>query len=197
MKYNIFLLSLILLFITSCKNTGIVETAAVSENGNINVVIEIPAGTNRKIEFDYSIHEFRVDQRNGRDRIINYLPYPGNYGFIPGTLMDTTKGGDGDALDIIILCPYMPTGTIIEVLPLGMMKLMDDGEIDNKLIAIPVDEEYQTIQSKTFADLKVEHPGVIENLENWFTNYKGQGEMQFEGWANEEEAMGEILKWKK
>ena len=63
----------------------------------VQVVVEIPAGTNQKIEFDYKDGTFKVDQIDGKDRVIDFLPYPGNYGFVPGTLMDKERGGDGDA----------------------------------------------------------------------------------------------------
>ena len=81
----------------------------------INVVVEIPAGTNHKIEYDKENKEFVVDQKNGKDRIIDFLPYPGNYGFIPSTYMDPAIGGDGDALDVLVIGESVPTGTVIPV----------------------------------------------------------------------------------
>lgn len=187
--------SLILFLFASCSRTEVTKAPTFSEKDFVNVVIEIPAGTNRKIEYNHEIGDMRVDQRNGRDRVIQYLPYPGNYGFIPSTLMDEARGGDGDALDIIILSSTMPTNSIVETIPIGLIMLEDNGEIDNKLIAIPAEGKYQTIQSKTLADLKIDYPGVIEILETWFTNYKGAGEMKLLGWGDEKMAMDEIFKW--
>ena len=48
------------------------------------------------------------------DRIVNFLPYPANYGFIPSTFMDKKKGGDGDALDILLISEHMVTGTVVD-----------------------------------------------------------------------------------
>ncbi|MDA9133798.1 inorganic diphosphatase, partial [Gammaproteobacteria bacterium] len=59
-----------------------------SKNGFLQMVVEIPAGTNKKIEYDKNINEFFIDKIDGVDRVINFLPYPGNYGFIPSTKMD-------------------------------------------------------------------------------------------------------------
>ena len=107
--------ALLLIFITaiSCNRQTIdySKLQAFSEQGNIQAVVEIPAGTNRKIEFDKEDHIFKTDQRNGKDRIINFLPYPGNYGFIPSTKSNVEKGGDGDALDVLILSERLETGT--------------------------------------------------------------------------------------
>ena len=112
---------------------------AFSESGHINAVIEIPAGTNDKIEFDYKTASFEVDQINDQPRIIQFLPYPGNYGFIPGTKMTSDQGGDGDPLDILIIGSHQPTGSVMEVQPIGILLLKDEGETDHKIVALPVD----------------------------------------------------------
>jgi len=69
----------------------------------ILAVIEIPSGTNRKIEYNPNTERFEIDVKNGKERVIDFLPYPGNYGFIPSTMMDENRGGDGDALDILVI----------------------------------------------------------------------------------------------
>ena len=97
-----------MMFLTGCSDVSR-ETVIDFENlptyteQGINVVVEIPAGTNHKIEFDKKNKKFVVDQKNGKDRIIDFLPYPGNYGFIPSTYMDPAVGGDGDALDVLVI----------------------------------------------------------------------------------------------
>ena len=88
-----------------------------SASNNVNMVIEIPAGTNKKIEYDKNLNDFFIDKMDGVDRVINFLPYPGNYGFIPSTKMDKKRGGDGDALDILLISESMDTGTIVDVIP--------------------------------------------------------------------------------
>ena len=83
----------------SCGSTKDYYTLAaqVSEE-SFNAVVEIPAGTNKKYEYDPYQKEFIVDMENGKERVINFLPYPANYGFIPSTLSKSDTGGDGDAL---------------------------------------------------------------------------------------------------
>jgi inorganic pyrophosphatase len=69
-----------------------------------NAVVELGAGTNRKFEYNKITGKFEQDFQNGKPRVISYLPYPGNYGFIPSTLSDKSMGGDGDALDVLFAC---------------------------------------------------------------------------------------------
>lgn len=180
-----------LLFILSCKQNPQIDYAALpafSENG-INAVIEIPAGTNHKIEY------------NGRsfetDRIINFLPYPGNYGYIPGTKMDKARGGDGDALDILVIAEQVPTGTVVEVKAIGALVLKDGGELDTKIIAIPRDSSLQVMPVKGFTSLMTEYNMAQTIIKDWFLNYKGLGVVEFVAWQNERYAEEEIKKWAK
>ena len=168
-----------------------------SENGYINAVIEIPAGTNHKIEYDKEDHKFRVEQRNGKDRIVEYLPYPGNYGFLPSTYMDPAIGGDGDALDVIVISESYPTASIVEIIPVGVLLLEDGGEIDTKIIAIPAKENEKVIKVESLDELKEKYPKADEIIKNWFLNYKGKGIMKFIGWGDKDEALLEINKWSK
>lgn len=62
---------------------------------------------------------FLCNLRNGVPRWTTFLPYPANYGFIPGTRMNKEEGGDGDAVDVFVLCGAVPSGTVMEVEPIG------------------------------------------------------------------------------
>lgn len=182
----------------SCQNQGnkeIYRLPAV-ENGTINVVVEIPAGTNKKIEYDVESGLFKPDQKNGQDRIVAFLPYPGNYGFIPSTLMDEARGGDGDALDILVVGPSQPTGGVVKAIPLGTLLLKDNGELDTKIIAVPASLEERTLKADNFLDLMLEHDAAKRIIEEWFLNYKGTGQMELIRWEDENYAMKEIEKWK-
>ncbi|MEL6924914.1 MAG: inorganic diphosphatase [Bacteroidota bacterium] len=193
---NVYWLILLLSW-AACRESGkeLSTLPAVTEGG-INAVIEIPAGTNHKIEYDYSTRRFAVDQEAGKDRVINFLPYPANYGFIPSTLMDEARGGDGDALDVIVIAESLKTGTNIKVQPIAALLLEDAGELDTKIIAVPVDSVKNTIQVKTFSDFTVRYNAAQQILQQWFLNYKGPGQMQLIGWRNERYAMAEIEKWR-
>ena len=171
------------------------EVEAIGKKG-INMVVEIPAGTNHKIEYDPASDSFKNDIKDGKDRVISFLPYPGNYGFIPSTLMDKKRGGDGDALDILVIGESEPTGKVLPVKPIGALLLLDGGEIDTKLIAIPADSSKQVISPDNFQEFIIEHDAVRMIVEHWFLNYKGQGKMQMMGWRDDTFAFREVEKWK-
>ncbi len=169
---------------------------AFTENGNINVVVEIPAGTNHKIEYQKETETFENDLLNDQLRIINFLPYPGNYGFIPSTYMDPSLGGDGDALDVLLIAEHLPTGAIVEARPIAALRLSDAGEIDTKIIAIPVNPDQQLISAGNFVEFMLEYDAARLILEEWFLNYKGLGRTELLGWENETYALNEIKKRK-
>lgn len=161
----------------------------------INAVIEIPAGSNHKIEYQKQSRKFANDQLDGEDRVVQFLPYPGNYGFIPSTYMDPAIGGDGDALDILVLAESQPTGSVMEVKVVATLLLRDNGEIDTKIIAIPADPTLQTIKVEDFQDFLINQDAVRGILQEWFLNYKGANQMELIRWEDEQYAMQEIDKW--
>ncbi|MEM9884595.1 MAG: inorganic diphosphatase [Bacteroidota bacterium] len=166
-----------------------------SNEAGIQAVIEIPAGTNDKIEYNLARKGFEIDSINGKARVINFLPYPGNYGFIPSTYVHPEQGGDGDALDVLVLSPSVPTGTVMNILPVAVLLLKDRGEIDSKIIAVPLDSTQRSIQIATFTDLLIHHHMAKKILEDWFLSYKGVGQMELIAWEDERAAMKEIEKW--
>ncbi len=168
---------------------------AITENGNINVVIEIPAGTNHKIEYQKESRTFENDMEDDEIRIINFLPYPGNYGFIPSTYMDPERGGDGDALDVLLIAEHLETGQVMEARPIAALRLSDRGEIDTKIIAIPTAAENKLINADNFIEFMLEYGSAKLIIEEWFLNYKGLGTIELLGWEDENYALGEINKW--
>lgn len=159
-----------------------------SEEGFYHMVVEIPAGTNKKYEFDSETMTFEIDQRDGQDRIISFLPYFGNYGFIPSTLSDKAKGGDGDPLDMILLSEAIAQGTIVETIPIATVKLIDAQEEDYKIISVPANENLNVLGVKTFEELKTKHPSVIQIIEIWLKNYDTDS-LVISGWLNETETL--------
>lgn len=185
--------------LVGCESVGIsqqnfIKLPTVGEKG-VNAVIEIPAGTNHKIEFNEKTATFEVDQLNGKERIIDFLPYPGNYGFIPSTKMDEARGGDGDALDVLVLAESLASQTVIEVHPIGALMLLDDGELDTKIIAIPVDTSLRIIQAEKYADFMIQYDVARRMIQDWFLTYKGTGRTELIGWQDERAAINEIKKW--
>jgi len=162
----------------------------LNPDGDINVIVEIPTGTIEKWEVDkdsgYMIWEFKNDKL----RIVKYLGYPGNYGMIPKTLLPEQSGGDGDPLDVIVLGPSVERGSVIKCKLIGVLKLLDGGEQDDKLIAIH--ESAPLYDVNGIDELNTNYNGVANIVEIWFENYKGPGELESLGFGDEVEA-GQIL----
>ncbi len=157
-------------------------------------VVEIPAGTNIKWEYSYEKKEMIVSRADGKERVIDYLPYPGNYGFLQGTYQDPETGGDGDALDVIIISQSVAKGTALSIIPIAVLELIDSGEKDDKIIAIPADPDLRIVQSESFEELSRNYPGIVEIIETWFLNYKGPGVMKLANTGDEKRALEVIRK---
>lgn len=170
---------------------------AMTEDGFYNAVIEIPAGTNVKNEYDYEQKKIVADQRDGKDRIVNFLPYPGNYGYIPGTVMDKARGGDGDAVDVLVLAQHVPVGTVMKVRPVATLLLFDENEADTKIIAVPADSTLQIMQIPDFETFMVDYDAARRMIEDWFMNYDGYGINRLGGWKDARYGEREIEKWVK
>ena len=160
----------------------VTDYAAMNEDGSINVVIEIPAGTIEKWEVEKSDGSLKWTFESGQPRTVNYLPYPGNYGMIPATLLSKENGGDGDPLDAIVLGPAVPRGSVVKAKILGVLKLFDNGEKDDKVLAVM--EESPMYEANTLIELVEGYPGVINIIELWFSNYKGQGQLESKGFSD-------------
>ncbi len=99
-------------------------------------VIEIPKGSKVKFELDKETGLIRVDRV-----LYSSVVYPANYGFIPRTL-----GDDHDPLDVLVLMQEpVPPLTLLRVRPIGLMRMLDQGEEDDKIIGIHLDDpEYRS-----------------------------------------------------
>src|SRR5690606_21528637 len=99
----------------------------------INVVVEIPRGSRNKYEYDKESGAFFLDR-------VLYSPmhYPAEYGFVPQAYYD-----DGDPLDVLVLMnqPTFP-GCVIEARPVAIFSMIDSGEGDDKILAVPTNDPY-------------------------------------------------------
>ncbi|MEM6769882.1 MAG: inorganic diphosphatase [Bacteroidota bacterium] len=201
---SLFPLLLLLLALFSCQSTDSRNLdhpsdpyhVASLEGDALNVIVEIPAGTNHKVEFKPAMGFTNDTLLGGTERIINFLPYPGNYGFVPSTLMDKARGGDGDPLDVLVLCENVPTGTRLATRPIGALLLRDRGEIDTKIIAVPVDSTLRVFDVDDFLTFALEHDAARSIIETWFLNYKGPKQTELIRWEDEAYAWREVRKWK-
>ncbi len=162
----------------------------------LNVVVEIPAGTNHKIEYHPGEGYVNDTLLTGEDRIIQFLPYPGNYGFVPSTLMTRERGGDGDALDVLVIGESVATGTQLRARPIGALLLRDRGEIDTKIIAVPADSAARVLPVTTFLDFSLGNDAAKQIIETWFLNYKGRNQTELLRWEDESYAWREVRRWR-
>jgi len=155
--------------------------------------IEIPAGTKQKWEFNDETGEMEKDYKDGKERIIQFLPYPGNYGFIPETL-----AGDGDPIDVIDLDEAEKRGELKEVRIIGALNFEDKKEEDIKFVGVSPNGTFGHIQS--IEQLLLKKPAVLEIIKSWFLNYKKPGKMVFYGYIDRSESVRLIdsarTKWK-
>jgi inorganic pyrophosphatase len=158
---------------------------ARADGGLVNAVVEIPCGACEKweVKLDGLMH---WDMKDGKPRHVKYLGYPCNYGMVPRTLLGRELGGDGDPLDMLVLGPALPRGTVLPVRVLGLIHLIDAGDKDDKLIAVPQDSPLAEASSVTQLDEL--YPGITTILKSWFENYKGKGVLQCGGFADKADA---------
>jgi inorganic pyrophosphatase len=154
------------------------------QNGTVNTVVEIPEGSMLKIEWDRERAAFMLDRVEPA-----IFAKPCNYGFIPQTLDE-----DGDELDTLIFAPEpIPTGVWLEARIVGVMKFVDDGEVDDKIVVVPADDRDQGEWFKTLDD----DPQWVQKIEHHFTHYKDlkkPGSTKVTGWGDAEEAKQVIAK---
>lgn len=160
------------------SNKNLVSDVCYKNNDHsYNMIIEIPAGALDKWQTKKSSGNLYLEFVNNQPRKINYLPYPGNYGFIPQTIQSQKDKGDGDPLDIILLTDAKPRGSIQKIMVIGALFFFDQGERDHKIIALYPNNVFSDVSS--LFEMKQKHPEVIEIIKTWFENYKGKDKMKF------------------
>lgn len=137
-----------------------VLTTGDYQNGELTVVVEIPAGSNHKIEWDRKVGVMRLDRVEPA-----IFAKPTNYGFIPQTLDE-----DGDELDVLLVTDQpLTTGLVVTARILGVMKFVDDDEVDDKIIAVPMDDRNNGDAIQSLEDLPAQ---LIKQIEFHFSRYK-------------------------
>lgn len=149
----------------------------------INVVIEIPKGSQNKYEYDEEMDVIKLDR-------VLYSPlfYPTDYGFIP-----ETRSEDGDHLDALVVgSTSFFAGAVVKIRPIALFTMIDQGERDTKIVGVVAnDPRFAHIKSKN--DLP-EH--FYKEVSHFFSEYKKleTKEVKVEGWSDKEAAKEEIKK---
>lgn len=143
----------------------------------MNVIVEINKGSKNKYE---------IDKRTGLialDRVLHSSQdFPFDYGFIPQSLWH-----DKDPLDVILLTTYpLVPGVMVRARPVALMNMIDSGEGDDKIIAVPTDDP----RFNTVKDLKDINPHTLKEIEHFYSTYKKlqNKEVRVEGFKGKEDA---------
>lgn len=152
----------------------------------INVIIEIPKNSPNKYEIDKDTGLISLDRAN-----YSSAPYPFDYGFVPQTLWE-----DNDPLDVVVLTTFpLHPGILVKSRPVAVMEMIDDGESDYKIIAVPVDDK-RWDDTHDLADL---NKHMMKEFVHFFETYKelkkGQKDIvKIPKISGKKEAMEAVLK---
>lgn len=148
----------------------------------IYTVVEVPKGNRNKYEYSKTAGVIKLDRV-----LYSPLHYPGDYGFIPQTYFE-----DGDPMDVLVMmnAPTFP-GCVIEARPLGMFKMIDKGEKDYKVLAVPATDpnfdDYRDLD-----DLPQHFPKEVAHFFMVYKHLQG-AETVNEGWVASADAKKAIL----
>lgn len=122
-------------------------------------VIEIPKGSKKKYELDKENGMLRLDRI-----LYTSTHYPANYGFIPKTYAD-----DKDPLDVLVICQeVLDPLVLVRCYPIGVIRMEDSDEIDDKIIAVPFEDP----NYNSYNDVKELPPHIVAEFQHFFTVYK-------------------------
>lgn len=147
----------------------------------VTAVIEIVSGSRNKYELDKETGLLKLDRV-----LSSAVHYPSDYGFIPRTLHE-----DGDPLDILVLLKEQTfPGCMIDVRPIGVLKMLDRGEPDDKILGVPLHDPAH----EEFFDIADIPQHMLREIEYFFSTYKDlEGKrVQAAGWEKSERAVGII-----
>ena len=148
----------------------------------VTAVVEIPSGSRNKYELDKESGLIRLDRV-----LYSAVHYPGDYGFIPRTLAE-----DGDPCDILVLLnePTFP-GCQIDARPIGVLRMLDRGDPDDKVLAVPSNDPFYS-EYFDIADIPQHY---LKEVEHFFRIYKDlEGKrVQTVGWEKSDVAMELIM----
>ncbi len=149
------------------------------DSGIINTIVEIPKWSTLKIEWNRELAVFELDRVEP-----SIFAKPVNYGFIPQTLDE-----DGDELDTLIITnDPIPTGVYLKARVIGVLKFVDDGEVDDKIIVVPADDRNTDDAITSIDDLQERWKQKIEHHFAHYKDLKKPGNTKVEGWGDAEEA---------
>jgi len=169
------------------------------EGGMYNMLTEIPKMTLKKMEVDTKAagNPIKQDEKKGKARLY-HGPISWNYGCLPQTWEDPNhKGdenvggafGDDDPVDVVeIGAASLDMGSFTPVKVLGCLSMIDDGELDWKVIAINAADEHAS-KINDVGDIEQYYPGTVSGIREWFRWYKTPDGKPINGFGHNEEAL--------
>lgn len=155
----------------------------------MQVVVEMPAGTNHAYRYDPNTHKFVPVRRAGLELVVEFLPCPGNMGFVPGTHIGQTAR----PLPALVLTEAQPAGTVLEVLPIGLLTLDDNGELQHLVLAVPARPSQRILpEVTTWQELLARYPGARTVIQQWVLHQGRPGEIRIVSWKNEKAAEQQV-----
>jgi inorganic pyrophosphatase len=149
----------------------------------VRMIVEIPKNSANKYEYDGKLGVFRLDRA-----LYSAVHYPGDYGFIPGTLAE-----DDDPLDVLTLVDEASfPGVMMTVRPVGVLAMVDQNDPDEKILAVP----YRNPRFDQVHTIDQVFPHNLREIEHFFTIYKElEGKRtEMRGWRGPREARDVIRK---
>lgn len=150
------------------------------DNGLINVVVEIPAGSTNKVEWNREKAIFKLDRVEPA-----IFAKPINYGFIPQTIDE-----DGDELDVLIYTDSpLPMGIYLEAKVIGILRFEDDGEVDDKIVAVPADDRNTGDHIQKLSDIPLPKLHQIAHHFDHYKDFKKSDSTYVKHWGDDVEAI--------
>ncbi len=184
------------LLLMGCKK-NLQELPAFTETKHWQAVVVTPAGSTLPQKYDALNNDFLPQIEAGQPRKLEFLPYPGNEGFIPSTLVDSVQGRPAAPLPVLVLCNTKEPGTVLEILPVGVLVLERDSELYHLLVAVPARPSEQTISPNSYSDFSARYPAVKKILEQWYLSENPRLPTRLMGWKDEQFAERLLQQWVK
>jgi inorganic pyrophosphatase len=161
----------------NCHNLNKLSAGTFPEY--VHTVIEIPMGSNMKVEYNVEGGYFELDRV---EPVI--FAKPVNYGFIPSTLDE-----DGDPLDTLVFTDTpLPMGLVLKARVIGVLNFEDDGEMDHKVVCVPADDRNNANRITSVADLGQKWQDQIVYHFDHYKDLKKPGTTKVLGWGSVEDA---------
>ena len=164
--------------------TNLRQLPTFSDNKQLQAVVVTPAGSNQVQEYNAQQKEFKPALHAGLPQRINFLPLPGNLGFIPSTRSGSSDD-PGNALEVLVLAESTPAGTVQEVIPIATILLDMAGEMQYMVVAVPARPSMRYLDATDLASFTRDFPVARQMVHAWFLHYLPNKQVRIAGWKDE------------